>query len=144
MQILSYERLNNPLQTFIGNENLDQVKYHSLNLGFRNYNVQSRSGWSTFLSGSFYDSQIVSSTVFDENRKRTTTYENVSGAYSLSLYGNWNKSYRINEHSIRYGINARSEEHTSELQSRPHLVCRLLLEKKKKKHKNRKNSQITP
>src|SRR3989442_3974019 len=26
---------------------------------------------------------------------------------------------------------ARSEEHTSELQSRPHLVCRLLLEKKK-------------
>src|SRR5690554_7631830 len=33
------------------------------------------------------------------------------------------------------GVNAiigRSEEHTSELQSRPHLVCRLLLEKKKK------------
>src|SRR2546422_2902099 len=31
-----------------------------------------------------------------------------------------------------YGTN-RSEEHTSELQSRLHLVCRLLLEKKKKK-----------
>ena len=30
------------------------------------------------------------------------------------------------------GVNARSEEHTSELQSRLHLVCRLLLEKKKK------------
>src|SRR5437870_13558212 len=30
----------------------------------------------------------------------------------------------------------RSEEHTSELQSRGHLVCRLLLEKKKKKKKN--------
>src|SRR5215813_4089067 len=29
---------------------------------------------------------------------------------------------------------ARSEEHTSELQSRPHLVCRLLLEKKKLDH----------
>src|SRR5690554_7303491 len=28
----------------------------------------------------------------------------------------------------------RSEEHTSELQSRPHLVCRLLLEKKNKKN----------
>src|SRR5690554_7040019 len=28
-------------------------------------------------------------------------------------------------------IRVRSEEHTSELQSRPHLVCRLLLEKKK-------------
>src|SRR2546422_7436755 len=30
------------------------------------------------------------------------------------------------------GFNWRSEEHTSELQSRLHLVCRLLLEKKKK------------
>src|SRR5690554_7682411 len=28
-------------------------------------------------------------------------------------------------------LKTRSEEHTSELQSRPHLVCRLLLEKKK-------------
>src|SRR2546429_3859337 len=36
----------------------------------------------------------------------------------------------------RYGrrrSTSRSEEHTSELQSRLHLVCRLLLEKKKKK-----------
>src|SRR5207253_11447931 len=34
-------------------------------------------------------------------------------------------------------LDARSEEHTSDLQSRGHLVCRLLLEKKKqKKHKN--------
>src|SRR3712207_7639796 len=31
-------------------------------------------------------------------------------------------------------IVVRSEEHTSELQSRQYLVCRLLLEKKKKKH----------
>src|SRR5690554_7027620 len=39
---------------------------------------------------------------------------------------------------IKYGINdtIRSEEHTSELQSRPHLVCRLLLEKKKKNKTN--------
>src|SRR5690554_7706545 len=35
--------------------------------------------------------------------------------------------------SPQFLLNARhrSEEHTSELQSRPHLVCRLLLEKKK-------------
>src|SRR2546429_2086094 len=33
--------------------------------------------------------------------------------------------------SKRYGRASRSEEHTSELQSRLHLVCRLLLEKKK-------------
>src|SRR5690554_7192175 len=33
--------------------------------------------------------------------------------------------------AVNLGIE-RSEEHTSELQSRPHLVCRLLLEKKKR------------
>src|SRR2546422_5048791 len=33
---------------------------------------------------------------------------------------------------VGFGIGKRSEEHTSELQSRLHLVCRLLLEKKKK------------
>src|SRR5262245_65187711 len=41
---------------------------------------------------------------------------------------------------VGYDVNClegstRSEEHTSELQSLRHLVCRLLLEKKKKKHK---------
>src|SRR3989442_3177633 len=37
---------------------------------------------------------------------------------------------------------ARSEEHTSELQSRPHLVCRLLLEKKKKLGRKRARIDI--
>src|SRR5690625_6887664 len=44
------------------------------------------------------------------------------------------------EHALR-----RSEEHTSELQSRGHLVCRLLLEKKKKrnkKHQKRKKKRL--
>src|SRR6266498_4217570 len=41
------------------------------------------------------------------------------------------RAKRGHRHPARRG-RARSEEHTSELQSRPHLVCRLLLEKKKK------------
>src|SRR3989442_8817648 len=41
---------------------------------------------------------------------------------------------RINnsEMVFLFYLSFRSEEHTSELQSRPHLVCRLLLEKKKR------------
>src|SRR3989442_11830760 len=35
------------------------------------------------------------------------------------------------EEGLTFSDEERSEEHTSELQSRPHLVCRLLLEKKK-------------
>src|SRR5437660_5109214 len=41
----------------------------------------------------------------------------------------------------RSSCSSRSEEHTSELQSRGHLVCRLLLEKKKKK-KTHRNTDV--
>src|SRR5439155_26711864 len=40
---------------------------------------------------------------------------------------------RFRRRGSRVWLAGRSEEHTSELQSRGHLVCRLLLEKKKKK-----------
>src|SRR5947208_13095412 len=42
-----------------------------------------------------------------------------------------------------YGGVTRSEEHTSELQSPDHLVCRLLLEKKKNKEKTSNNISKT-
>src|SRR5215813_5184685 len=45
-------------------------------------------------------------------------------------------------HLASVRVAGRSEEHTSELQSRPHLVCRLLLEKKKNK-KTRSRHQTT-
>src|SRR5690625_7124903 len=38
----------------------------------------------------------------------------------------------LDEHPEYYELDFRSEEHTSELQSRGHLVCRLLLENKNK------------
>src|SRR5690606_21681888 len=41
--------------------------------------------------------------------------------------------YSFRDHSLFLTTRARSEEHTSELQSRENLVCRLLLEKKKTK-----------
>src|SRR2546422_2821729 len=41
-------------------------------------------------------------------------------------------------------IRERSEEHTSELQSRLHLVCRLLLEKKKKIQQRERSAEVQP
>src|SRR2546422_3074331 len=43
--------------------------------------------------------------------------------------------HRVTARVRRRARSQRSEEHTSELQSRLHLVCRLLLEKKKKRDK---------
>src|SRR3712207_7580202 len=44
----------------------------------------------------------------------------------------------VGEGAVEVEEDRRSEEHTSELQSRQYLVCRLLLEKKKKKHVNKR------
>src|SRR5690349_24188312 len=42
---------------------------------------------------------------------------------------------------VHGGVEVRSEEHTSELQSRRDLVCRLLLEKKKKKKREKRRNK---
>src|SRR3712207_7985657 len=48
------------------------------------------------------------------------------------------------ERYLNHLVAARSEEHTSELQSRQYLVCRLLLEKKKKANtRNTTDQSIT-
>src|SRR5258708_8844678 len=62
--------------------------------------------------------------------------------YTLSLHDalpicGWHADYGVPEDVVRGAapLSGRSEEHTSELQSPDHLVCRLLLEKKKKNQK---------
>src|SRR5690554_618475 len=68
------------------------------------------------------------------------------GRVSFLDYERSNREYLAQERREGNGISGtavflwRSEEHTSELQSRPHLVCRLLLEKKKKKKKQECNN----
>src|SRR3989442_2946009 len=52
-------------------------------------------------------------------------------AEPVPLGGGAKENRRRNRGSISTRTGKRSEEHTSELQSRPHLVCRLLLGKKK-------------
>src|SRR2546429_6021634 len=50
----------------------------------------------------------------------------------------------LRRYRSRWTSTQRSEEHTSELQSRLHLVCRLLLEKKKKKNYYIRPHRYTP
>src|SRR3712207_7138878 len=61
--------------------------------------------------------------LLEEDEIIALAYKNQVIPYSMKEYYNW---YEMN-----LLIEERSEEHTSELQSRQYLVCRLLLEKKK-------------
>src|SRR2546422_5859158 len=73
------------------------------------------------------------------SRCRLDRYARVSGTPSRIFGGVLSSSLTIRATCstvFRLAI-CRSEEHTSELQSRLHLVCRLLLEKKKTEYKHR-------
>src|ERR1041385_8398809 len=61
--------------------------------------------------------------------KKPSLSQRVGEGNECPLKSSGNRMPRLSERSVKYEI--RSEEHTSELQSRLHLVCRLLLEKKK-------------
>src|SRR2546422_8170274 len=67
----------------------------------------------------------------------TTLFRSIwGGAAALGLIGHVAVRFRrwlVLPSLVLIAITIRSEEHTSELQSRLHLVCRLLLEKKKKR-----------
>src|SRR5690606_40856289 len=55
-----------------------------------------------------------------------------AGAFSLSCTVTGPRTFTVSGGPTIFILDPRSEEHTSELQSRENLVCRLLLEKKKK------------
>src|SRR5437764_6014757 len=64
-----------------------------------------------------------------------TTLFRAFGPCSFTTYRNFpERSKAIRKGWVPVPITPRSEEHTSELQSPMYLVCRLLLEKKKKKN----------
>src|SRR5690606_39400843 len=61
--------------------------------------------------------------------------KNLFNPYGLEL-GTYTFMYSLTDDYCNSETLVRSEEHTSELQSRENLVCRLLLEKKKKEYVN--------
>jgi hypothetical protein len=108
-QILPVEDFTNPLNTYVGNPDLDPNKSHNINLNFRKFDFATRSGYNIFGNARFYDSQVVSYTIIDtSSARRRTSYDNISGAYNLSLGGNWSKSIKRDAHTFRLsmGINA--------------------------------------
>ncbi|MFH6950915.1 outer membrane beta-barrel protein [Flavobacterium sp. FlaQc-51] len=103
-QLMPVVNLNNPLNTIVGNPDLHPIEKNSVNFNFRNYDFRTRSGYSVYLKGDYYDNDIVSTSIYDESGKRTTTYVNISGVYNTSIGANWNQQIKSGAHSLRYGL----------------------------------------
>lgn len=103
-QILPVENLANPLNVFIGNADLKPTKRHSAYLNFNNYDYASRSGFFMYGGFNINSDQVVSSTVYDENFKAETTYENVDLNYNAYMGASFNKSFKKDKRTLKIGM----------------------------------------
>jgi hypothetical protein len=103
-QLMPVINLNNPLNTIVGNPDLKPIEKNSVSFNFKNYDFRSRSGYSLYVKGDYYDNDIVSTSLYDDSGKRTTTYVNISGVYNASIGANWNQSVKSGAHTLRYGL----------------------------------------
>ena len=99
-QLQAFTDVSNPLNTIVGNPDLEPSKNHSFYLGFNAYDWQKRTGFFMNTNLDFNNNQVVSKTVVDpETLKRSTTYANVSGNYRGSFGGSYSKEFKLD--SIR-------------------------------------------
>ncbi|MFC4738962.1 outer membrane beta-barrel protein [Flavobacterium ponti] len=102
-QLLPFENLANPLNTIIGNANLKPTERYRVYTNFNNYDYATRSGFYAYLGGNVNANEVVSSTVYDNDFKAITTYENVDRSYSAFTGFSVNKSYKKEKRTIKYG-----------------------------------------
>src|SRR3989442_5615796 len=74
---------------------------------------------------------------------RSTLFPYTTLFRSISFDADWRTVVGSAAASFQIYPRDRSEEHTSELQSRPHLVCRLLLEKKNQTRHHVRFDEVT-
>ena len=103
-QLMPVLDLTNPLNTITGNPDLNPTEKKSANFNFRNFDFRTRSGYSLYVKGEYYNNDVVATSIYDDSGKRTTTYVNISGIYSASVGGNWNQSLKRGAHVLRYGL----------------------------------------
>lgn len=103
-QILPVINISNPLNTIVGNPDLDPTKRHGFYFGFNNYDYATRSGFYLYSGGTIYNNQIVSSTVFDDSAKRNTTFENTGTTYDGYIGFSLDKSFKTEGHTFKYSL----------------------------------------
>jgi hypothetical protein len=106
-QVLPVVDLANPLNTFVGNPNLNPDRIHSGFISFRDFDMATKSGYSVYCGLQVFDNQVVESSFYDVNRKQTTTYTNVDGTYFSYFGGSWSKTIKkdANLFKLRFSLN---------------------------------------
>lgn len=103
-QILPIEDFSNPLNTVVGNPDLNPNIRHSFHGGLYKYGMQSRSGYNIYVGGQYNARSIANFRLIDENFASYMTYENVNDTYNLWGGFSFNKSFNRESHKFRYSL----------------------------------------
>jgi hypothetical protein len=101
-QLLPIQNVSNSLNTIVGNPDLNINKNHSVYLSYRNFDYATRSGYGFYTGINYYENQVTSKTIYDANRKRTTTYVDINGNNNTWFGLYWNKSIKKEKVNYRY------------------------------------------
>lgn len=94
-QLQAFENITNPLNTVVGNPNLEPSNRHRATLRYRSFDFQKRTGFYSRVRANFNNNQVISKSIIDEDLVRTTTFENVDGNYDLSAIAFFNKKVKL-------------------------------------------------
>ncbi len=94
-QLQAFENITNPLNTVVGNPNLEPSNRHSMSIRYRSFDFQKRSGLYSRVSANFNNNQVISKSTIDEDLVRTTTFENVDGNYDVSAVTFYRKRVKL-------------------------------------------------
>ncbi|MGB6268315.1 MAG: outer membrane beta-barrel protein [Olleya sp.] len=105
-QLQAFEDVSNPLNTVIGNPNLEPTNEHRIYMGFNAYNWQERTGFYMYANITKRQNAVVSRTTIDpETLKRITTYDNVNGNQNGYFGVDYSKRFKIDSlQSVRVKI----------------------------------------
>lgn len=102
-QLLPIEDLSNPLNTTVGNPDLDPTKMHTLYVGINNFNFQTKTGIFVNFGGNFNETGVVSYRTLNENFVTTTTYRNIHGNYNFWGGVSYSKTFKHEGGSFKIG-----------------------------------------
>nr|WP_223548664.1 outer membrane beta-barrel protein [Aestuariivivens sp. NBU2969] len=95
MQLQAFENITNPLNTVIGNPNLEPSNRHRVSVRYRSFDFQKRSGFFGRISSNFNNNQVIAKSTIDEDLVRRTTFENVDGNYDVSAMAFYRKRVKL-------------------------------------------------
>lgn len=106
-QVLPVENLADPLNTIVGNPDLDPVRSHRFSISYNNFNMSTRTLTYFYMGGSFYDNQIVTVASYLSSAAQRSTFANVDNTYNTYLGMSYSGSIEKEQHTFKYklGIN---------------------------------------